>query len=296
MTCIGGAGLPQVPSGRRIRSSPSLAHGVSRGRVDEPSGHGPEGEGSSGRGRWGVGSGTMYGREEYGTFSIVACDEERSSWGVAVSTKPLSVGAVVPWAQWKVGAVATQADTNFHYGPEGLALLRRGASAEEVVRKLTRADPKREHRQLGIVDRRGRAFAWTGRKCLPHALHVTGEGFSCQGNILASEDVVPAMARSFETSRGSLGRRLLRCLEAGYAKGGDRRGIESAALLVVHREPWFDRAWSDRWTDLRVDQHRQPLRELDRIFRIDDGQTRRFLRARALRLRRDRARRSARPR
>ena len=233
----------------------------------------------------------MYGRDEFGTFSIAACDAERRFWGVAVSTNPMAVGAIVPWARWRAGAVATQAQSNYQYGPEGLALLARGLSAEAVVRRLTAADPRREHRQLGVVDRRGRAAAWTGSKCLESVTHVVGEGFTCQGNIVASEEVVHGMARAFEGSRGSLGQRLLRALYAGAREGGDRRGIESAALLVVHREPWYDRAWSDRWTDLRVDQHRAPLRELDRLLRLDEAATRRFLKARSEQLRRRRARR-----
>ncbi len=228
----------------------------------------------------------MYGRERWGTFSIVAGDPETRFWGVAVSTKPMSVGAVVPWAAYRVGALATQAQSNILYGPAGLDLLRRGLAAEEVVRRLTRADPKREHRQLGVVDRRGRSAAWTGSKCLDSATHVTGPGFSCQGNIVRSEAVVHSMARTFEGSRGSLGQRLWAALEAGRRAGGDRRGIESAALLVVHREPWFDRAWGDRWTDIRVDQHARPVQELRRILRLDEAQTQRFLRARAARLRR----------
>ncbi len=231
----------------------------------------------------------MYGAGRWGTFSLVAADLDASSWGVAVSTKPMSVGAVVPWGAWKVGAIATQAQTNFHYGPDGLALLRRGLSAEEVVKKLTRADPKREHRQLGVVDARGRAAAWTGAKCMDDARHLVGDGFSCQGNLLAGPEVVPAMAKAFERSRGSLGLRLLTALEAGRRAGGDRRGMESAALLVVHREPWFGRDWSDRWIDLRVDQHARPVAELARIFAVDRAQTQAFLRARAARLRRRRA-------
>jgi uncharacterized Ntn-hydrolase superfamily protein len=234
----------------------------------------------------------MYGRDDFGTFSIVACDPERKFWGVAVSTKPMAVGATVPWAAWRVGAVATQAQSNYQYGPDGLALLRRGLSAEEVVRRLTTADPGRDHRQLGVVDRRGRAAAWTGAKCLDSATHVVGDGYSCQGNIVASEEVVRSMARTFEKSPGTLGRRMLRALYAGYREGGDRRGIESAAILIVHREPWFDRSWSDRWTDIRVDQHRTPIRELDRILRIDEVATRRFLAARAARLRRRRGKRN----
>jgi uncharacterized Ntn-hydrolase superfamily protein len=234
----------------------------------------------------------MYGRERFGTFSIVAADVEHGYWGVAVSTNPLSVGATVPWAEWRVGAVATQAMSNFYYGPDGLALLRKGLAAEEVVRRLTRADPKRDHRQVAVVDRRGRSAAWTGRKCLDTALHVTGDGFSCQGNILVGDQVVHSMVRVFESSRGTLGSRMLRALQAGAREGGDRRGIQSAALLVVHREPWFDRAWGERWSDIRVDQHRQPIRELGRILRIDENATRAFLRARAARLRRRKGRRS----
>jgi len=223
----------------------------------------------------------MYGKWEHGTFSIVACDDERQFWGVAVSTKPASVGATVPWAEWRVGAVATQAMSNYFYGPEGLHLLRRGLPAAEVVRRLTRADPQRDHRQLGVVDGRGRAAAWTGTRCIDHALHLVGDGYSCQGNMLASERVVPAMARAFERGRGSLGRRLLGALRAGAAEGGDRRGIESAALVVVHRERWFQRGWSDRWVDLRVDRHPRPIADLGRLFRADETETRRFLAQRA---------------
>jgi uncharacterized Ntn-hydrolase superfamily protein len=223
----------------------------------------------------------MRGETRFGTFSIVASDVDHGFWGVAVTTHPMSVGATVPWAEWKVGAVATQATSNYSYGPNGLALLRRGATAEETVRRLTRADPKRDHRQLAVVDRRGRAAAWTGKSCLPHALHVTGEGFSCQGNILTGDDVVHAMARAFDSSRGTLASRMLGALRAGRRVGGDKRGHQSSAVLVVHREPWFDRTWSDRWVDLRVDQHARPIDELARILRLDEAETRRFLRSRA---------------
>jgi uncharacterized Ntn-hydrolase superfamily protein len=232
----------------------------------------------------------MYGRGEYGTFSLVACDPDRQFWGVAVSTKPMSVGAIVPWGAYRVGALATQANSNYQYGPLGMAALRRGLSAEQVVRRLTRADPKREERQLGVVDARGRSAAWTGSKCNEWAGHVTGDGFSCQGNILANDRVVPAMVRAFESARGSLARRLHRALVAGARAGGDRRGMESAAILVVHREPWFDRAWSDRWVDLRVDQHGKPVAEIGRILRRDEAATRAFLAARSARLRRRRSR------
>ncbi|HTT72828.1 MAG TPA: DUF1028 domain-containing protein [Thermoplasmata archaeon] len=227
-----------------------------------------------------------------GTFSIVACDLDQGYWGVAVSTKPPSVGSIVPWAEWRVGAVATQAWSNYWYGPNGLALLRRGLSAEDVVRRLTRADAGRDVRQLGVVDRRGRGAAWTGRKCVAHASHEIGEGFSCQGNMLASATVVPAMARAFEASRGTFGHRLLRALEAGAREGGDRRGMESAALFVAHRERWMKAVWPDHWVNLRVDRHPDPVRELGRLVRTDERDTRATLAevAKAARARRRRAR------
>jgi uncharacterized Ntn-hydrolase superfamily protein len=232
----------------------------------------------------------VYGRGEHGTFSLVACDPERRSWGVAVSTKPMSVGAVVPWASWRAGALATQADTNYQYGPLGIAALKRGLSSAEVVRKLTSADPRREHRQLGVVDSKGTAANWTGSKCLDWAGGITGDGFSCQGNILANGEVVPAMVRAFESKRGTLAQRLYSALVAGAKAGGDRRGMESAAILVVHRERWFPPSWSDRWVDLRVDQHARPIVEIGRILRKDEATTRRFLATRAARLRRRRPR------
>ena len=218
---------------------------------------------------------------EFGTFSVVARDADRQSWGVAVATKPRSVGAFVPWGEWRVGALATQADTNYSYGPRGLELLRQGRSAEEVVHRLTRADARREHRQLGVVDRRGRSAAWTGAKCLDAALHESGDGFTCQGNLLASSAVVTEMARTFRASRGPLASRMVQTLKAGAKQGGDRRGIQSAALLVVHHEPGLPMAWGDRWCDVRVDLHARPIAELERIVRIDQAETARFLARRA---------------
>jgi len=232
----------------------------------------------------------MYGQRSWGTFSIVACDPERVYWGAAVSTKPLAVGAVVPWAEWRVGAIATQAMSNYQYGPSGLALLRKGATATEVVDRLTREDSQREHRQLGVVDRRGRAAAWTGKKCLASASHIVGEGFSCQGNLLAADEVVPAMAAAFESTRGSLARRMLATLRAGAAEGGDRRGIESAALIVVHRRPWFERAWGDQWLNLRVDQHRRPIVELERLVDLEEANARKLVAWHASQVRKRRSR------
>ena len=231
----------------------------------------------------------MHGPDDHGTFSIVATDPDRKFWGVAVSTKPPSVGAVVPWARWRVGAVATQAMTNATFGPRGIELLAKGLAAEEVVRRLARSDPGRDDRQLGVVDRRGRAAAWTGRKCIEHALHQVGEGYTCQGNMLAAASVVPAMARAFESARGTLGSRMLRALKAGAAEGGDKRGMESAALIVMHREPWEPRIWGDHWVNVRVDRSRRPIADLERLVIADEVETRRFLASRARAIRRRRA-------
>jgi uncharacterized Ntn-hydrolase superfamily protein len=205
----------------------------------------------------------------FGTFSIVALDRERGEWGVAVQSKFIAVGAVVPWAESEVGALATQALANVRYGPEGLKLLREGHSAAEVVRRLTRADEQRDHRQLGVVDARGESASFTGAKCLDWAGHVTGQGFACQGNILLAPAVVHAMARSFENTPGDLPERLLSALTAGQREGGDRRGMQSAALLIVKKGGGYDQG-SDRWVDLRVDDHPSPIEELGRVFELYD--------------------------
>ncbi|MCI4336656.1 MAG: DUF1028 domain-containing protein [Thermoplasmata archaeon] len=205
----------------------------------------------------------------FGTFSIVAVDRERGEWGVAVQSKFISVGAVVPWARAEVGAVATQALANVRYGPDGLALLEKGVSAAEVVRKLTQADPKHDERQLGVVDAKGQAASFTGKKCLDWAGHEVGEGFACQGNILFGPKVVSAMARSFESTPGDLPERLIAALSAGQREGGDRRGMQSAAMLIVRKDGGYD-AGSDRWVDLRIDDHPSPIEELRRVFRLYD--------------------------
>jgi uncharacterized Ntn-hydrolase superfamily protein len=205
----------------------------------------------------------------FGTFSIVAHDRARDEWGVAVQSRFISVGAVVPWAQANVGAIATQALANVHYGPDGLALLASGTAAPDVVRRLTDADPKREHRQVGLVDRDGQAAAFTGKECLEWAGHVVGDGYACQGNILFAPAVVEAMARSFESTPGDLPERLLAALAAGQREGGDRRGMQSAALLIVRADGGYD-AGSDRWVDVRVDDHPSPIEELRRVFKLYD--------------------------
>jgi uncharacterized Ntn-hydrolase superfamily protein len=209
------------------------------------------------------------GPTRFGTFSIVAYDRERGEWGVAVQSKFLAVGAVVPWARADVGAIATQALANVRYGPEGLALLEAGTSAPEVVRKLTQADGERDHRQLGVVDRTGRAASYTGAKCMEWAGHEVGDGFACQGNILFAPAVVSAMARTFESTPGDLPERLLAALGAAQREGGDRRGMQSAALLIVRKGGGYDQG-SDRWVDIRVDDHPTPIEELKRIFELYD--------------------------
>ena len=168
------------------------------------------------------------------TYSIVACDLEAAEWGVAVQSKFLAVGAGVPAAEPHVGAIATQALANMRYGPDGLALLRQSLSAQEVVARLTEADEGRAERQLGVVDAQGRAATYTGESCLDWAGGITGEGYAAQGNILVSEETVSALARTFEEAAGKpLAERLLDALVAAQGAGGDRRGQQSAALLVV---------------------------------------------------------------
>ena len=200
------------------------------------------------------------------TFSIAACDLEAKQWGVAVQSKFLAVGSVVPWAEPEAGAIATQAYANPSYGPKGLELLREGLSASEVVERLTGEDDDRDGRQLGVVDASGAAAAWTGSSCLDWAGHRTGQCYSAQGNILISGATVDALAETFEASTGRpLAERLLEALAAAQAAGGDSRGQQSAALLVVQRKGGYA-ALSDVLVDLRVDDHEQPIDELGRVF------------------------------
>jgi uncharacterized Ntn-hydrolase superfamily protein len=204
------------------------------------------------------------------TYSIVACDLEAGEWGVAVQSKFLAVGAVVPAAEPHVGAIATQALANVAYRPGGLALLREGYSAEDAVRSLVGADEGREHRQLGVVDARGRGATYTGAECLEWAGGTTGPGYAAQGNILVSAATVKALAATFEGSVGRpLADRLLACLAAAEQAGGDRRGRQSAALLVVRKDGGYG-GTTDVAADLRVDDHSQPIEELERIYRLHD--------------------------
>lgn len=201
----------------------------------------------------------------------MACDLEASHWGVATQSKFLAVGSVVPWAEPHVGAIATQSYANPSYGPDGLALLRDGLSAEETVARLTEADEGRAQRQLGVVDAQGRAATFTGPECHDWAGGRTGQGYAAQGNILVSGETVDALAAAFEsTAGGPLAERLLDCLDAAQAAGGDRRGQQSAALLVVEQDGGYA-GLSDVLVDLRVDEHAQPLAELRRLYWIHQG-------------------------
>jgi uncharacterized Ntn-hydrolase superfamily protein len=201
------------------------------------------------------------------TFSIVACDAHAGQMGVAVASKFLAVGAVVPWLESEVGAIATQALANTRYGPEGLALLREGASARDALDALLAADPGRDDRQAGVVDARGRGATHTGQSCMVWAGGRTGLGYATQGNILTGPAVVDAMAEAYEASAGALADRLLLALAAGDAAGGDRRGRQSAAIAVVARGGGYG-GNDDNLVDLRVDDHADPVTELRRLYGI----------------------------
>jgi uncharacterized Ntn-hydrolase superfamily protein len=204
------------------------------------------------------------------TYSIAACDLAAGRWGVAVQSKFLSVGSVVPWAEPGVGAIATQAYANPRYGPDGLALLREGLSAEEVVRRLVAADDGRDERQVGVVDAHGGSAGWTGSRCHDFAGHRAGPSFAAQGNILVGPETVDTLAQTFEeTAQLPLEIRLLACLDAAQEAGGDRRGQQSASLLVVERDGGYAHL-SDVVADLRVDDHPRPLEELRRIYEIHE--------------------------
>jgi uncharacterized Ntn-hydrolase superfamily protein len=201
------------------------------------------------------------------TFSIVARDTQKGELGIAVQSKFLAVGAVVPWAKAGVGAIATQSWANTSYGPLGLDLLENGLPANEVLAELTRNDENRSERQVGIIGVTGTPATFTGNECLPWAGGHVGEHYACQGNILVGEDTVLAMARTFEETAGHLCDRLVAALAAGQVAGGDSRGQQSAALLVVRERGGYE-GFNDRFIDLRVDDHTQPIDELQRILQL----------------------------
>ncbi|MEZ6140757.1 MAG: DUF1028 domain-containing protein [Zavarzinella sp.] len=204
-------------------------------------------------------------KEPANTFSIVAWDPETKEWGVAVASKVLAVGAVVPFAKADVGAIATQSYANVTFGPKGLEMLAKGKSAEETLKALLAEDEGREIRQVGIIDAKGNVANFTGNKCLAWAGAKSGKNYTCQGNILAGEEVVNKMATAFETTKGAFAWRLLAALEAAEAAGGDKRGKQSAAILVVKDKAGYA-GFNDRYIDLRVDDHESPVQELSRIL------------------------------
>lgn len=209
--------------------------------------------------------------EPSGTFSIIGIDLQTGEIGVAVQSRAFNVGQAVPWARAGVGAVATQAQTNVSLGPRGLALLAAGKSAPEALRALVDADSGREHRQLGVMDASGECATWTGSQCLDWAGGTCESGaFVCQGNILAGADVVAAMGRAFRSVGGELSDRLLAALDSAQAAGGDKRGQQSAALLVV-RVSNSHPEYESRYVDLRVDDSASPIAEIRRLYRIYQG-------------------------
>ena len=199
------------------------------------------------------------------TFSIVACDLEKGRWGVATQSRVLAVGSIVPFAKAKVGAIATQSWANTTFGPRGLEVLGEGRTAQETLDALLESDPGRAERQVAIVDRQGRIAHFTGENCLDWAGAVAGDHFCCLGNILESEEVVTAMAKAFQETDGQLADRMVAALAAGQAAGGDRRGRQSAALLVVQDKAGYG-GFDDRYIDLRVDDHSHPIEELGRLL------------------------------
>jgi uncharacterized Ntn-hydrolase superfamily protein len=203
------------------------------------------------------------------TFSIVASDAQTGDIGVAVASRFAAVGAVVPWAKAGVGAIATQSWANTDYGPEGLALLEGGTPARQVLDRLVLGDKGREQRQVGLVDARGRAATFTGARCMPWSGGSIGDRFAVQGNLLVGEQVVAAMGDAYRRATGELVDRLLAAIVAGDVVGGDRRGRQAAAILVVRPNAGYGKR-NDRYVDLRVDDHPQAVSELGRVFAVYD--------------------------
>jgi uncharacterized Ntn-hydrolase superfamily protein len=201
------------------------------------------------------------------TFSIVAYDPERQEWGVGTASKVLAVGAGVPWAKAGVGAIATQATANVTYGPRGLEMLSHGKSAQETLDALVAADKRAPSRQAAIVDAKGRPAAFTGKKCITWAGEKVGKHHVCLGNLLKGQEVVDAMSAAYEAKAGPLARRIMTALEAGERAGGDKRGKQSAAILVVRDKGGY-LGLDDRAIDLRVDDHTQPIQELARLLKL----------------------------
>ena len=201
------------------------------------------------------------------TFSIVGYDAETGALGIAVQSKFFAVGSVVPWAEAGVGAIATQSHANTTFGPQGLKLLKSGLSAEQTLERLIADDSGRATRQVGIVDAKGNVAHYTGDECNEWAGAISGEHYTAQGNILAGEAVVKAMSKAFEETDGELADKLMAALFAGQEAGGDTRGQQSAALLVVQEGRGYG-GFNDRYIDLRVDDAEKPIEELQRLLEI----------------------------
>jgi uncharacterized Ntn-hydrolase superfamily protein len=201
------------------------------------------------------------------TYSIVARDPETGQIGVAVQSHYFSVGPIVPWAEAGVGAVATQSLVLVDYGPDGLRLMREGKTPQEALDQLVAADEHNEGRQVAMIDAKGNVAAYTGAKCIPDAGHQTGAQFSVQANLMANDRVWPAMAEAYEKAEGDLAERMMQALEAAEKAGGDIRGKQSAAMLIVKAEP-SGKPWADRVIDLRVEDSDDPLKELRRLIQL----------------------------
>jgi len=201
------------------------------------------------------------------TYSIVARDPETGEMGVAVQSHWFSVGSIVSWAEAGVGAIATQSFVNASFGPRGLELLKSGKSAEEVLMELIESDEGRDLRQLAIIDKNGNVAAHTGKKCIPDAGQIVGENFSVQANLMLNDKVWPVMAKTFRESKGPMAERMMAALEAAQGVGGDIRGKQSAAILVV-RGKSTGKIWEDRLIDLRVEDHKEPIKEIKRVLKV----------------------------
>ncbi|MCC6017008.1 MAG: DUF1028 domain-containing protein [Desulfurococcaceae archaeon] len=204
------------------------------------------------------------------TYSIVAVDRDRGDIGVAVASKFIAAGSIVPWVKVGVGAVATQSWANVKFGPLILYLLENRYNPRKAVEVVLASDEKKEYRQIGVVDAKGEAYVYTGGKCIPYAGHIVGDGYAVQGNILVGEEVLEAMAKAFETTKGELVDKLLTALKAGDQAGGDKRGKQSAAIIVVRPCGGYGGCLEgvDKYVDLRVDDHPDPVNELIRLFKI----------------------------
>jgi len=211
---------------------------------------------------------TPYGDQPLAnTYSIVAYDPETGNMGVAVQSHWFSVGTIVSWGEAGVGVIATQSFVNVSFGPRGLELLKKGLSPQEVVDRLLSTDEGREVRQLAVLDKQGRVAVHTGNNCIPDAGHIAGDGYSVQANMMINDKVWPAMSKAFESAEGALAERMMAALKAAENAGGDIRGKQSAALLVVRGEATGN-LWEDRLVDIQIADHPEPLKELERILKV----------------------------